>query len=152
MLLFDVNIYVYAHREDSPHHKVIRAFLEDVLSGSEPVGHSGLALSGFLRIVTHPRIFDPPTDLETALRFTSSILDRPDTLSIEPGSGHRSIFEGLLRRANARGNLIPDAWFAALAMEHGSTWVSTDGDYARFEGLSVLNPLTRYATDISFKS
>lgn len=141
MLLLDVNIYVYAHREDSPHHQPARACLEEALNGEAPVGHSPQALAGFLRIVTHPRIFVTPTDQPAALAFVEGILALPNTLLLHPGEAHWKIFADLCRKTGARGNLIPDAWFAALAVEHGCTWVTTDGDYTRFPGLAILNPL-----------
>lgn len=141
MLLFDVNIYVYAHRADSPHHNAVRTFLEEALNGEAPVGHSPQALTGFLRIVTHPRIFLTPTDQPAALAFAEDILAQPTTLLLHPGDRHWKIFADLCRRTGTKGNLIPDAWFAALALEHGATWVSTDGDYTRFPGLSLFNPL-----------
>lgn len=141
MLLFDVNIYVHAHREDSPHHGIIRPFLEKALSEGTPAAHSLQVLAGFLRIVTHPGIFDPPTDPGTAFAFTASITEHPGTILLQPGKRHWIIFQTLCHRTRARGNLIPDAWYAALAMEHGCTWVSSDGDYTRFPGLTVYNPL-----------
>lgn len=141
MLLFDVNIYVYAHRADSPHHQTTRAFLEEALNGEAPTGHSPQALAGFLRIVTHLRIFITPTDQPTALAFVESILALPHTLLVNPRGKHWKIFSELCRKTGAKGNLIPDAWFAALALEHGATWVSTDGDYTRFPGLTLHNPV-----------
>ena len=141
MLLFDVNIYVYAHRADTPHHETIKKFVDRALSGDAPVGYSPLALSGFLRVVTHPKVMNPPTDLDLALEFCDCITNASCSAPIVPGDAHWSIFTHILRASGAKGNLIPDAWFAALAVERGCTWVTTDGDYHRFPGLKVLNPL-----------
>ncbi len=141
MLLFDVNIYLYAHREDSIHHRQIRDHLEACLSGADVVGYAPLVLSGFLRIVTHPKIFNPPTDLDTAMEFCRSITELPGMIPIVPQDAHWSIFSHLLRASGVKGNLVPDAWFAALAIEHGCTWVTTDRDYARFPGLRVEYPV-----------
>lgn len=141
MLLFDVNIYLYAHREDSVHHREIREYLERCLSGADLVGYAPLVLSGFLRIATHPKIFNPPTDPDTALEFCRSIAELPGMVPMVPQDAHWSIFTHLLGASGAKGNLVPDAWFAALAIEHGCTWVTTDQDYARFPGLRVEYPL-----------
>ncbi len=100
-----------------------------------------LVLSGFLRVVTHPRIFNPPSPLEAALRFVSEVRGRPNCVEMKPGPRHWEIFVKLCRAANARGNLIPDAYLAALAIEWGSEWITTDRGYARFPGLRWRHPL-----------
>ena len=96
-----------------------------------------MALSGFLRIVTHPRVFADPTPLATALEFVNTLRAHPHCLIVAPGEQHRHIFERLVRTVKARGNLIPDAYFAALAIESGTQWITTDRDYARFPGLGI---------------
>ena len=142
MVLFDINIYVYAHREDSSYHVPIKKYVEKILKDNSPFGYSLLALSGFLRIITHPRIFNPPTDLKTAVQFTEEIITLPNALKINPGPMHWTIFKDLCRTVNAKGNLIPDAYFAALAIESGCAWVTTDRDYSRFQDLKWINPLS----------
>lgn len=77
MILPDVNVLIYAHREESPNHEGYRAWLEELLGSGEPYGIADIVLSGFLRIVTHPKIFDPPTPLETALSFVQALRVRP---------------------------------------------------------------------------
>lgn len=144
MLLFDVNVWVYAHREDAPNHKRFRQFTESLLNGDTPFGVSTLVLSGFLRIVTHPKVFDPPTPTEIALAFVESVLVNPDAVLTVPGARHWEIFTRLCRQVEARGNLVPDAYLAALAIEHGMTWVTTDRDYSRFAGLAWKHPLTDF--------
>jgi toxin-antitoxin system PIN domain toxin len=109
------------------------------LIGSEVVfGVSDLVLSGFLRIVTHPRVFDPPTPLEKSLEFVEALRVQTNVLVLSSGRRHWGIFIRLCREANARGNLIPDAFLAALAIESGSEWVTTDRDFARFRGMRIL--------------
>jgi hypothetical protein len=98
-------------------------------------------MSGFLRVVTHPRIFDPPTPLSMALQFAESIIGHPHALPVCPGERHWEIFVDLCRKVEARGNLVPDAYSAALAIESGNTWVTTDRDYSRFPGLDWKHPL-----------
>lgn len=141
MLLVDVNVLVYAHREDARSHERFRAWLESVVNGPEAFGLSDLILSGFLRVVTHPRVFANPTPLQRALEFAEALRSAPNRVAIEPGARHWEIFVELCRDANARGNLVPDAWFAALAIESGSEWVTTDRDYARFPDLRWRHPL-----------
>lgn len=135
MILIDVNVLVYAFRQDAPNHAAFHSWLQEQLASPSSFGLSDLALSGFLRIVTHPRIFDPPTPLERALEFTEALRSRPHCVPVSPGGRHWSIFTRLCRDADARGNLIPDAYFAALAIESGSEFITTDRDYSRFQGL-----------------
>lgn len=141
MLLPDVNVLVYAHRRDAPDHARYRAWLEGVINGPEAFGLSDQVLSGCLRILTHPRVFVKPSALGDALAFSDALRSAPSRVRIEPGERHWEIFQKLCREANARGNLISDAWFAALAIESGSEWITTDGDYARFPGLRWRHPL-----------
>jgi uncharacterized protein len=139
--LVDVNVLLYAHREDTPDHEPIREWLEDLLRGPAPYGMSDLVLSGFVRIATHPGVFDPPSTLKQALAFTADVRERPNRVRTEPGPRHWRIFTDLCRTAGVKGNLVPDAYLAALAIESGSEWVTTDRDYARFPGLRWRHPL-----------
>lgn len=143
MILPDVNVLVYAHREDLPDHKRYRAWLEDAINSEAPYGISDLVLSGFIRVVTHPRIFRTPTPLRTALAFARALRERPNCVVLSPGPRHWEIFLRLLRATGARGNLVRDAYLAALAIETGSEWVTTDRGYARFPGLRWRHPLER---------
>jgi toxin-antitoxin system PIN domain toxin len=136
----DVNVLVYAFREDSLEHEKCRLWLESVVGGDTAYGMSPQVLGAVVRIVTHPRIFVPPTPLGEALTFANLLLDQPHCQVIQPGPRHWGIFGGLCRRARAAGNLVPDAWFAALAIESGCEWITTDRDYARFEGLRWRAP------------
>lgn len=141
MLAPDVNVLVYAHREELPEHDACRRWLVETLRGRAAFGIFDLVLSGFLRVVTHPRVFATPTPLEDALAFASTIRTQPNCVLVRPGPRHWEIFEGLCRDASTRGNLVADAYLAALAIESGCEWVTTDGDYARFAGLRRRNPL-----------
>ena len=105
-------------------------------------GAPALALSGFLRVTTHPRIFAAPTPLSDALDFIAALTERANFLTVYPGARHSSIFADLLRATHARGNLVPDAYLAAMAIENRGEWVTTDGDFARFPDLRVLDPRT----------
>lgn len=91
--------------------------------------------------MTHPRIFAPPTPIPTALAFADGLRNHPNAVVIAPGERHWSIFRRLCAQASARGNLVPDAYLAALAIESGSEWITDDGDFARFPGLRWRRPL-----------
>ena len=140
MVLADVNVLVYAHRADSPGHDICRRWLDEVVNGDAAFGMSDLVLSGFLRVVSHPKVFQDPSPLDAALEFVTQIRTRPNCVLIAPGDRHWEIFASLLRAVQAKGNLIPDAYLAALAIEHGADWVTTDRDYARFPGLRWRHP------------
>jgi toxin-antitoxin system PIN domain toxin len=112
-----------------------------VVAAPQPYGIAELVLSGFLRIVTHPRVFTRPTPLPEALAFCEVLRSQPNATVLSPGPRHWGIFAGLFAEAGARGNLVPDAYLAALAIETGSEWISTDGDYRRFKGLRLRHPL-----------
>lgn len=141
MVLPDVNVLVYAHREDAVRHGEYRAWLESVLNSDSSFGLSSLVLSGFLRVVTHPRVFRDPTPLGVALKFAGGLRDHRNVVMIDPGDRHWNIFERLCQAVAARGNLVADAYLAALAIEAGAEWVTTDRDYARFPGLRWRHPL-----------
>ena len=140
MLLVDVNVLVYAFRDDAPDHERYAAWLEDLINADEAYGLSDLVLSGFLRVVTHPRIFAQPAPMDRALQFVEVIRGRPQCVPIAPGPRHWEIFTRLCRTTGVRGNLVPDAYLAALAIESGSEWITTDRDYARFPGLRWRMP------------
>jgi toxin-antitoxin system PIN domain toxin len=141
VILPDVNVLVYAHREDAPEHQRFRDWLRSALEEQEPYGISELVLSGFLRVVTHPRVFRRPTQMRTALEFVGALRERPNAVLVSPGARHWGIFVDLCRRTGVRGNLVPDAYLAARAIETGSEWITTDRDYSRFPGLRWRHPL-----------
>jgi uncharacterized protein len=142
VLLADVNVLVYAHREDAVDHPAYLDWLRELLDADRAFGVSDLVLSGFIRIVTHLRVFDPPSPLDRALEFAEVLRSQPNAVSIAPGPRHWDIFVGLCRTAGVKGNLVPDAYLAALAIESGSEWITTDRDYARFPGLQWRHPLS----------
>lgn len=141
MILCDVNVLLYAFRRDAQRHKEFRDWLLERLGVAESYGVSDLVLSAVIRIATHPRIFAQPSALEEALAFTAAVRDRPNAVLIAPGPRHWEIFTDLCRAAAARGNIVPDAYLAALALESGSEWQTTDRDYSRFPGLRWRHPL-----------
>lgn len=141
MMLPDVNVLVYAYRADAPGHAGYRAWLEAAVSGDQAFGLAEIVVSGFLRVVTHPRIFSPPSPIDHALSFADELRQQPNCGRVAPGERHWSIFVRLCRQAGVRGNLVPDAYLAAMAIESGCEWITTDRDYSRFPGLRWRHPL-----------
>lgn len=141
MILPDVNVLVYAHKEEVLEHRDFAAWLTQLVESDQAFALSDVVLSGFLRIVTHPRIFDPPSSVEVALAFVEELRSQPNCFLLEAGKRHWDIFTKLCRLVNARGNAIPDAYLAALAIESGSELVTTDRGFARFPGLRWRHPL-----------
>lgn len=141
MILPDVNVVIYAHRQDARDHRHFREWLEGVVCADESFAISELVLSGFVRIVTSPRVFRPPSSVEAAFTFCEQILAQPGCVPVRPGPRHWGIFARLCRESGARGPLVPDAYFAALAIEAGCEWITTDRDFARFKGLRWRHPL-----------
>lgn len=142
MVLFDVNVLVYAHRADAPNHAAYRQWLEGIINGPTVYGVSELVLSGFIRVVTHPRIFNPPSTLPEALTFVKQVRDQPHAVLQHPGPRHWEIFTSLCKKTNVKGNLVPDAYLAAIAIESGCEWITTDQDFSRFPVLKWRHPLS----------
>jgi hypothetical protein len=140
MKLFDVNILIAAHREDHELHRQIHPWFNHEISRNAAFGMSELVLSAFLRIVTNPRSFSAPTSPAQALFEVDKLASRANCLLLRPGPRHFELFLKLCRDHNARGNLVPDVYLAALAMEHGCEWVSGDGGFGRFAGLNWTRP------------
>jgi uncharacterized protein len=140
LILPDVNVLIYALRTDSADHARHRAWLESVINGAGAYGIAPQVLASVVRITSHPRIFVKPTALDTAFEFARVLLDQPNASVITPGERHWGIFATLCVQSAASGNLVQDAWFAALAIESGCEWITTDRDFARFPGLRWRTP------------
>jgi toxin-antitoxin system PIN domain toxin len=141
MVLTDVNVLIYAQRPDAPNHSAYRQWLEELVNSDQAYGVSEAILGAVVRIVTHPRIYRFPTPLDAAMKFASDLRSRPNAVTVSPGPRHWETFERLCRIAGARGNLVQDAYWAALAIESGSEWITTDRDFSRFPGLRWRHPL-----------
>ena len=141
MILVDVNILIYATREEADQHTLIRDWLDERLSGSARVGLPWASVLGFLRIVTNPRAFRSPLTMSLAWEQVSAWLAAEPVWIPHPTERHADVLRGLLALPGTFGNLVSDAHLAALAIEHGLTLCSTDGDFARFPGLRLLNLL-----------
>jgi toxin-antitoxin system PIN domain toxin len=140
MILPDVNILLYAFRKDAVKHNAHREWLEDVMNGLEPYGISPQTLASVIRIGTHPTIHVHPSTMTEALDFCAALMEPEQCTVVQPGPQHWRIFSELCQKSRAAGNLVSDAWFAALAIEAGCEWITTDRDYARFPGLRWREP------------
>lgn len=141
MILPDVNVLIYAFRSDAAEHETYRRWLENVINGPSAYGMSPQVLAAVVRICTHPRIFNRPSSLDDALEFCRVLSEQPNATQIVPGERHWSIFAALCKQARVSGNLVQDAWFAALAIESGCEWLTDDRDFARFDGLRWRTPI-----------
>lgn len=132
MFLPDVNILVQACLTEGPQHLAARRWLSDALAGPESVGLADSIVTGTIRVLTHPRVTLSPVPLSTALGFIDDVFASPLAVSVTSGARHREVLRDVCERGDATGNLIPDAYLAALAVEHRATVVSFDRDFARF--------------------
>lgn len=140
MILPDVNVLLYAFRRDSARHSDYRRWLEGTINGEAAYGIAPQTLASLVRISTHPGIFVNPSHLNEAVAFCQAVLEPAHCTVVHPGPRHWEVFVDLCRTARATGNLVQDAWFAALAIETGCEWITTDRDYARFPGLRWREP------------
>jgi toxin-antitoxin system PIN domain toxin len=142
LILVDSNLLLYAKFEDVPQHRRAKIWFEEQLNGSARVGIPWQALLSFLRLATNARVFAQPLTIAAAWTQMMEWLDHPKVWIPEATEEHTSVLRDLLLDANVTGNLIADAHLAALAIEHGLTVCSADSDFARFAGVSWLNPMT----------
>jgi toxin-antitoxin system PIN domain toxin len=140
VILCDVNVLLQAYRSDLSDHIRWQDWLERQLNSDEAFGISPLVLSAFTRIVTNRKAFVQPDSIDSALAFCDSLVSLPQAVVVTEGPRHWEIFTGLCRKVEAKGNLVPDAYLAALAIEHGCEWISADRDFARFPGLRWRHP------------
>ncbi len=141
MKLLDVNILVQAHRKDADRHAEIVKWLEAVMMEPPGLAVSDLVLSGFLRVVTHPKIYRDPSPLKVALEFVDRFRNHEAVSILSPRASHWEIFRDLCGTAEVRGNLVPDAYHAALAIGTGCEWVTLDRGFSRYPGLQWTHPL-----------
>jgi toxin-antitoxin system PIN domain toxin len=139
VIAIDTNILIYAHRESLPQHERALAWLRHLAEGNALWGLPVFCLGEFLRVVTHPRVFDPPSTLDQAVAALEGLLQSPTLRILKPGSRYTVLLIEAVRAADARGNLVFDAQIAAVCREHGASQLLTmDRDFARFPGLQLL--------------
>lgn len=141
MILADVNVLVYAHREDLPQHDRFSAWLSQEIESGRSYALCDASLTGFIRVVTNGRIFDQPTPLAVAFAAVEDLRKQPGAIHLAPGVRHWGLFTDLCSAVGARGNDIPDAYLAALAIESGSELVTADRGFERFPGLRWSCPV-----------
>jgi toxin-antitoxin system PIN domain toxin len=140
--LVDANILVYAHVGGFAQHEAAREWLDQQLNDAAPVGLPWESVTAFLRLVTNPRVFERPEPMADAWKQVRAWLACEPAWTPLPTERHAELIGAFLALPGMTANLVPDAHLAALALEHGLTLCSADGDFARFPGLRWSNPLT----------
>lgn len=142
-VLVDANILIYAKFSDFPQHEAARVWLDAALNAPDPLAMPWISLMAFLRITTNRRLFRAPLKVDEALTQVTEWAARSNVWHPEPSERFGLIFSTLVRQSQASGNLVTDAYLAALAREHGLTVISSDSDFAHFEDVKWQNPLQR---------
>jgi toxin-antitoxin system PIN domain toxin len=136
VIAVDTNILIYAHRAEMPLHEAALSRLKGIVEANVPWALPVLCIGEFVRVVTHPRIFSPPTSLEVALEYLDHLLASPSARLLTPSARFGGRFAAVCRQAAVRGNLAFDAQVVAVCQEHGVDQVLTeDRDFSRFQGI-----------------
>jgi toxin-antitoxin system PIN domain toxin len=141
MIAVDTNVLVYAHRAEVPHHAAARTLLVQLATGSSPWAIPWPCLYELIKVVTHPRVFKPPTSIEAAMAVVESLAASPSVVLLGQGSAHLGHLRHAVDDGQPAGSLVHDAHIVALALEHGVTeLLSSDRDFRRFRGIVVRDP------------
>jgi len=140
VILPDVNVLLYAFRRDADRHAACRRWLDAAVNGEAAYGIAPQVLASLVRISTHPRVYVQPSTLKEALAFCAAVVAPEHCVVVHSGPRHWGIFAALCEKSRVSGNLVQDAWLAALAIESGCEWITWDRDYARFAGLRWREP------------
>ena len=141
MIALDTNILVHAHRRGTQHHQQALELLKELSEGASPYALFWPSLYEFLRVVTHARVFDPPSMIGDALEAISDFLAPQVVRVLSETERHTTLLERVLKESRASGNLVHDAHLVALAVEHGVHEILTlDGDFSRFRQVASRNP------------
>ncbi|MCC6766155.1 MAG: PIN domain-containing protein [Deltaproteobacteria bacterium] len=139
MIAVDTNVLVHAHRAELALHAAALARLRGLVEGNVPWALPVFCIGEFVRVVTHARVFRPPTELETALAFIAQVLGSPSARLLLPGVTFAALFGEACRDGGVLGNLAFDAQIVALCREHGVSAILTeDRDFARFENPTAM--------------
>lgn len=141
MILVDANLLVYAANQTAPEHDAARAWLDERLNGTVRVGLPWSSLLAFVRLVSNPAVVRHPVTPDVAWTQVEQWLSCDCVWTPVPTPRHADVLRPLLQTPHMTSRLVPDADLAALAMEHGLTLCTADGDFARFPGLKWENPL-----------
>lgn len=140
MILLDVNVVLAAHREDHPHHASVRGWLDRLVAKRGSFCVPDEVWASVLRLATNRRIFPDPSSLEEVFGFADAVRAQPGHAAVRSGPGRFEVFRRLCHEGQAAGDLVPDAFLAALAVENGCGIASLDRDFARFPGLRWEQP------------
>lgn len=144
MIAIDTNILVYSVRPDTPFHHESVKLIASLAEKGDPWAIPWPCVYEFLRVVTHPKAFSPPSTLENTLSSIEQLRESPSLVMLGDGPGHLRHLLNTLRASAAIGNLVYDAHIAALCLEHGVSELYTmDRDFSRFSGLKVVHPFRR---------
>jgi toxin-antitoxin system PIN domain toxin len=142
MIILDANILLYAYDNGSMLHSKARSWVEDVFSGTTPIGLPWQTINAFLRIMTNSRLPGERFSIREAARIAELWLEQPNVRPLAPSEDHWPLFRQMIIEGQASGPLVTDAQLAALAIEYGGVLYTTDRDFARFPGLRWKNPLS----------
>ncbi|MYN64410.1 MAG: type II toxin-antitoxin system VapC family toxin [Acidobacteria bacterium] len=141
MIVPDTNLLVYAYNDGAPHHEAARRWWEDLINGAERVGLPWMVSTGFVRLMTHPRVLRSPVSPVDAIAHVRDWFRYAHVSPINAGAEHLTHVQRNLEAAGVGANLVTDAHIAALAMEYQAEVHSNDSDFSRFPGLRWRNPL-----------
>ncbi|MEU6787526.1 type II toxin-antitoxin system VapC family toxin [Nonomuraea angiospora] len=141
MLLSDINVLVNAFRREAPAHVVCHKLVDELINGDSAYAVTDYVINGVIRVLSVEALYDVAPTMEQILTYAGQVRNQPHAMVINPGERHWEIFTRLCRETDARRKLIPDAYLAALAIEHGCEFVTCDKDFARFQGLRWRSPL-----------
>lgn len=142
MIIPDVNLLIYSYNRDLPQHEPAKQWWEDCLNSIDsPIGIPWAVVLGYIRLMTHPKVFPHPLSPEAALQDVSEWTRLPHVRILNPGQGHLAVLKHMLSVLGSAGNLTTDAHIATLALETGGTIYSNDTDFLRFPGVKVVNPI-----------
>ena len=141
MILGDSNLLLYAYDSRSKLHDKAKSWLEEAFSRPEPLCFAWLTLTAFIRIATHPRVFERPLSLAETVSIVSEWMKQSNFVILHPGERHWDIYRACMNEARAMGPLVMDSHLAALAIEHGATLHTNDKDFSRFKDLKLPFPL-----------
>ncbi|MEM7698552.1 MAG: type II toxin-antitoxin system VapC family toxin [Verrucomicrobiota bacterium] len=141
MIVPDINLLVFAYQRNAPHHEAAKRWWEELINGDRAVGIPWVVSSGFIRLMTHPRVSTHPMEPAEALDLVERWFHFPQVAPVNPGRRHLQTLRQMLVAAGVGGNLVTDAHIAAIAVEYQSEVHSNDSDFGRFPGLRWVNPL-----------